>query len=577
MYLLLSHLFAGDNVEILLFTSPFIGYCFPQFHKNISICLYFSLVVHFWLGGVRWQLFLIYVATILHLYSNGILADNQFLFHILSSSGSLFLCVLFPILPVAAPDINCVVGIQDICLNGKDGKFWTRIFYPSRPRTNLVNKKPIVRSNFVISSFVLLLGYYLLLLRGPTTISEAFIMFPIYLLIVLPELLFVMAGYEYVPYLPIGDQDALLSAIASFGGAPTSFIFSHYKCFRLCCIKDGIYCNRQAMPSTNERNGPLKVAVVMHGLGGTRFAMTETCTKLAKDGYLVLAPEFADGTASLTHLPGEGPKPYLKFDFSPGESWESERYRCFRNTQLQRRCREVNTVLYFLRALVRSVSDPAGGDDALAAASSILEDVQWKGNLDDQDTWLRHSTFLKSISALRSELDTPVLLGHSFGASTALHLAMSPHSDAASFRSAFGVKAVVAFDPWMFPLEASIRDEGSLPAPFLCLHAERWGDVRDDVVIVERSRAALLVLVRDTCHLNYSDMCFTSPVLQCWLWKNLGKHAPLALLESINSMVTDFLHSVHRCEKSCGDEVMFDEVLERCQSSYFFRLLRAKT
>jgi len=97
----------------------------------------------------------------------------------------------------------------------------------------------------------------------------------------------------------------------------------------------------------------------------------------------------------------------------------------------------------------------------------------------------------------------------------------------------------------------------------------------DEGVLVQRSPCALQILVKDTCHLNYSDMCFTSPVLQCLLWKNLGRHPPLALLASINVMVSDFLCAVQKS----GDEVessVFGSVLDECEASSIFRALRGK-
>lgn len=51
----------------------------------------------------------------------------------------------------------------------------------------------------------------------------------------------------------------------------------------------------------NRNIGKLKAVVFSHGLGGTRFLYSNTCCELASYGFIVIALEHRDGSASMTY------------------------------------------------------------------------------------------------------------------------------------------------------------------------------------------------------------------------------------------------------------------------------------
>jgi platelet-activating factor acetylhydrolase len=150
----------------------------------------------------------------------------------------------------------------------------------------------------------------------------------------------------------------------------------------------------------------LPLAVFSHGLCGTATTYSTLCIELASLGYLVAAPEHADGTAATTIT---STRKIVYGDLGKD-----------RGKQIHSRLAEIRAVQTHLRSL--------NSDGAFEAR-------------------LPPASFHQS-----------VVLGHSFGAATAVATCSAVGCET------FGFQRVIALDPWLSPLSQQQNAIGSLPA-----------------------------------------------------------------------------------------------------------------
>lgn len=129
----------------------------------------------------------------------------------------------------------------------------------------------------------------------------------------------------------------------------------------------------------NNQNKRYPVIVFSHGLGGNRLIYSSICSDLASHGFVVVAIEHRDGSASLAKgLEDE----WIQYDNVPPEIWG------FRHHQLGQRVSEVDLCL-------------AGLDEIALKGLNDTNAPQFKGKLD-----------MKSL----------VMAGHSFGGATTVNI-----------------------------------------------------------------------------------------------------------------------------------------------------------
>lgn len=125
----------------------------------------------------------------------------------------------------------------------------------------------------------------------------------------------------------------------------------------------------------DNENKPFPVIVFSHGLGGNRLIYSSICSDLASHGFVVVAIEHRDGSASLAKGIDDE---WIQYDNVPPEIWG------FRHHQLRHRVSEVDLCL-------------AGLDEIALKGLNHANAPQFKGKLD-----------MKSL----------VMAGHSFGGAT---------------------------------------------------------------------------------------------------------------------------------------------------------------
>lgn len=304
--------------------------------------------------------------------------------------------------------------------------------------------------------------------------------------------------------------------------------------WKICCQEDAPY---ESVIKTDK----LQVALVFHGLGGSRTSLSTQSMNLAAKGYIAVAIEFTDKTAGWTILPGKETILYHPYIFAEGEGEESEGYHSYRSNQSTHRTMQATTVMNFLQSQINSTPT----DNAL----NVIAAIKWKSD-DDMK-----SVFLESLasSGFRA-LDAPLLVGHSFGGCTAFHIACDNSKSTTSFRANWGVKGVITFDPWMFPLSDYVLTNAVLDStPVLLLYTEKWqwpSNLKLEQSLVERCSRVIYARVRDAGHLSYSELGYLSPVIQSWLMNTVG---------NLNPIIMNY--------KLCRFVVLFTRCLDE-QSSY---------
>ena len=167
-------------------------------------------------------------------------------------------------------------------------------------------------------------------------------------------------------------------------------------------LKDG---NRSASP----------LVIFSHGLGGIRTTYSTMCCELASQGYYIAAIEHRDGSASMTLLPGKQIRVYEMIEKnSPGEFEKRQR-------QLRYRTEEVQLLYQFLKN-------------------------HFNLNESEECRLIVRDSSREILDSLRGKfkIDNLAIMGHSFGAATAMNFALeNPHLPGIS---------IIALDPWLFAL-----------------------------------------------------------------------------------------------------------------------------
>ena len=202
-------------------------------------------------------------------------------------------------------------------------------------------------------------------------------------------------------------------------------------------------------------DGTPRVVLLSHGLGGTRAVYSSHALALAAQGFLVVAAEHSDGTASLTCTYEEG-------GVRSYRSYEGCGRKGERHPRVEHRCGELSALADFVCAL-------AAGE-ALPHAPLLLYGGQ---------------ALLGQLSG-RVDVKELSVVGHSFGGATALALA----------RRDARVATCVAHDPWLpaltgAPEALSLTARGPWPHPssVLITLCESW--MADGTHLPEDLRAAL--------------------------------------------------------------------------------------
>ncbi|XP_063227485.1 platelet-activating factor acetylhydrolase-like isoform X2 [Bacillus rossius redtenbacheri] len=249
----------------------------------------------------------------------------------------------------------------------------------------------------------------------------------------------------------------------------------------------------------------MPVVVLSHGLGAARFLYSALCAELASQGFVVAVVEHRDGSACATyhyrspeHAARNEPTltPYRKVDQGPG-------HLSARKTQVERRAVECKNVLDLLE-------DMNAGTASNVLATTFQLD-QFKGRLD---------------------ISNAVMMGHSFGAATALlTLGNEPR-----------FKLGVVMDGWMFPLKGDADLPARVKQPLLFVNTHTFhipSNVAAMKSFLESSAERQLYTMRKTTHEHQTD---TPHFVGLWLNWFMEKLDPVTTHRINNHLILAFLH-----------------------------------
>ncbi|KAL0275689.1 UNVERIFIED_CONTAM: hypothetical protein PYX00_003477 [Menopon gallinae] len=271
----------------------------------------------------------------------------------------------------------------------------------------------------------------------------------------------------------------------------------------------------------NRNIGKLKAVVFSHGLGGTRFLYTNICCELASYGFVVIALEHRDGSASMTYYYDSEQKK-LKND----PTWfKVQRVHVGgpehfpkRKSQVEKRSSECKRALDILENLNNGVD-----------IGNILDDdfdfKQFKDNIDFSKT---------------------IMMGHSFGGATAL----------LTLGTDYRFKVGVILDPWMFSIKSHKDLPNSIEQPLIFINTQTFHIVANlkELEKYTSQPNREMYTIRQTTHENQSD---TVHVIGYWLnifMKKINKELGSRIN---NSLILRFLEKhVEIRERTSADEYL---------------------
>ncbi|KAF5829719.1 platelet-activating factor acetylhydrolase, isoform II-domain-containing protein [Dunaliella salina] len=207
-----------------------------------------------------------------------------------------------------------------------------------------------------------------------------------------------------------------------------------------------------------EGQAPYPLVFFSHGLAGNRNTYSSICIQLASLGFIVVAVEHADGTASTARL---APQFKLVEDKKgkPQQARQNEWLFYAGLGDEQAQVQKTRIRAQELRTALRLVESMNNGLAVEGLWVSGTKPHPLRQGLFDTGNWLRG----------RVDLSRVAVTGHSYGGATAALAACEHYPE---------FKAAVAMDPWWgaLPPDCSILASGSWPsrAPILVLGSHAW-------------------------------------------------------------------------------------------------------
>eukprot|EP00596_Hydrurales_sp_CCMP1899_P002294 CAMPEP_0119038806 /NCGR_PEP_ID=MMETSP1177-20130426/7931_1 /TAXON_ID=2985 /ORGANISM="Ochromonas sp, Strain CCMP1899" /LENGTH=503 /DNA_ID=CAMNT_0007001847 /DNA_START=406 /DNA_END=1917 /DNA_ORIENTATION=- len=495
------------------------------------------------------------------------------------------------------------LGVQDLTFEGPNGQFWVKCFYPTRvadkekaddfPSDNRGTMKlflslAIIMLSLVVRIYLETIDQEMKMEKEDILSLISFYFFPIiHLIRLLYDIKYALPSSAYISTM---ESTQVLNGIASFGKLP-QFLFQHMKHMTINCTEDAPVClKKEYKIDENGQEKQMKVAFLIHGLGGNRSLYSHICMRLASEGYFVICPEFGDRTAAFTVLAGGDVRKYTAYTFAEGEAELSEGNRDFRRNQLEHRAAEMSIIVQYFSSL-----GTKAGPQAL---------VRWSMNKTGGSFFVDSLSMGKKDSNMVSlDISHPYLVGHSFGGASAIHLQRSQDKEAVHFRSLIDrISGVAALDPWMWPLgdvhhsdsasnfdkpiHKAVISSPSTPTPYLVMHSEyfQWpANLTLEKSLIKVIGSVVHICVRDAGHHNFSDTGFLAPIVTGSILKprKTGLQDPEPLQDLINDMLIAFLEDVDDISspavKGKTDiDVELRKSLALAQNTASFEILEAK-
>ncbi|XP_054855788.1 platelet-activating factor acetylhydrolase 2, cytoplasmic [Eublepharis macularius] len=253
-------------------------------------------------------------------------------------------------------------------------------------------------------------------------------------------------------------------------------------------------------------NSKYPLIIFSHGLGAFRTVYSSICAEMASRGFLVMALEHRDRSASATYFCKGEPEASVQEEWLSyqGVPKDQKEFR-FRNPQLHQRANECIRGLKLIRNI----------DSGKAVINLLHTDFDLSSSLKDN-----------------VDLSRVSVMGHSFGGATAI-LALVKEAQ---------FKCAVALDAWMFPLENSLYPK--VTKPVLFVNTETFQTV-DSVAKMKRicstNDETKIITILGTVHQSQTDFTFLAGNLLNRVFQTRGTLNPYEGLDITNQAALAFL------------------------------------
>lgn len=255
-------------------------------------------------------------------------------------------------------------------------------------------------------------------------------------------------------------------------------------------------------------NQKFPVIIFSHGLASCRTTYSSVCYEMASYGFIVIVLEHRDQSASSSFYPnnGDSSEPFKWVSYR--HSYEIENDLKVRNEQLDERVLDVNEVLLVLKRLQK-------GDEFKNLLEPKMESEKFVGMFD---------------------LDNIILMGHSFGSSTAIRSLLTVES----------IKLAVCLDAWMYPLKD--LNENQITKPIIFINMQKFQNkpnlskmrkfITNDG---KNTRTRKVFTVKDSRHTDQSDIPFVISSFVRWIFKMRSKVNPFVVHDLSTALAIDFI------------------------------------
>ncbi|XP_033013706.1 platelet-activating factor acetylhydrolase 2, cytoplasmic [Lacerta agilis] len=251
--------------------------------------------------------------------------------------------------------------------------------------------------------------------------------------------------------------------------------------------------------------------IFSHGLGAFRTVYSAICVEMASRGFVVMALEHRDHSASATYFCKLDPETPDFPETQIREEWLSyqgvpkgqKEFR-FRNPQLHQRANECIRGLKLIRSI----------DSGKAVVNLLRTDFD--------------------LSVLKDNVDLSKVsvMGHSFGGTTAV-LALVKEAQ---------FKCAVALDAWMFPLENSVYPKVTKPVLFVNTESFQTAEsVAKMKKISAVNKETKVITILGTVHQSQTDFTFLAGNLVNRVFRTRGTLDPYEGLDITNQAALAFL------------------------------------
>jgi dienelactone hydrolase len=251
--------------------------------------------------------------------------------------------------------------------------------------------------------------------------------------------------------------------------------------------------------------GAQPIAVFSHGLGGCPDVYLSIIQDMVSHGYVVLAPEHADGSCSFTAISSSNTSSFY-IPLSKEELGDRSLEFARRTNQLSQRAREISATIDWIEDVADLASGPSAVAKRKAHRKQMLQKKVSLGELSQEEAEevmeeeeptstpassdpsrkvaIEDKQFLVDLlfpgqvkpSVLDLDHGRVVLFGHSFGGATVIK------AGAADPKRVCGV---VALDPWAFPLDKVLLEEGISSTPILSLSGDRFSHWKENCIAMK--------------------------------------------------------------------------------------------